>query len=395
MKKYDFDEIIDRAGTDCVKYDGLEKAFGVSDALPLWVADMDFKTPDFIMEAIKKRCEHEILGYTFPSASYYKAIVEWVRKRHNWAIAPEQITFLSGIVPALGHCLNALTEKGDKVLVQPPVYMPFHWIPQNLSRTLVYNHLVESNGRYVMNYDELDRLMGEGCKVMILCNPHNPGGRVWSREELLEVAGLSQKHGVLVISDEIHGDLTLNGKCQIPYASVSDYAAGHSITLMAPSKTFNLAGLATSYSVIPDEALRRCFKQYIDQTELANGTIFSFVAAQAAYEHGEEWLNECTGYVWENMLLAQRFFQTHLPAIRPMMSEASYLLWLDCRALNLPQNKLVHFFLREAHVALNDGAAFGPGGEGYMRMNLACPRSRVEQALCQMAAAYRRLYGNK
>ncbi len=389
MKNYNFDEIIDRRGTDCVKYDAMGKVFGVTDAIPLWVADMDFRTPDFIIDAIKKRCEHEILGYTFPSEDYYLSIVRWISSQHHWEIKPSYITFLSGIVPGLGHCISAFTEKGDKVLIQPPVYMPFHWIPQNLSRELVYNNLKEEDGKYVMDYAELDRLMAD-CKVMILCNPHNPGGRVWTREELLKVAELSEKHNVLIISDEIHGDLTLNGTIQVPYASVSAYATEHSITLMAPSKTFNLAGLATSYSVIPNETLRDRFVKYIQSTELANGTIFSFVVAKAAYENGAEWLNQCTAYVAENMRYVTDFMAKYIPEIRPMLSEASYLLWLDCRGMNMPQTQLIEFFLKEAKVAMNDGAAFGTEGVGFMRMNLACPRSVIEKALNQIREAYQK-----
>lgn len=390
MKKYDFDEIVDRRQTSCVKYDGMEKMFGTKDALPMWVADMDFRTPDFVMEAIAERCKHEVLGYTFPSASYYRSIVRWVERRHRWSIKPEYITFLPGIVPGLAHCLNTFTQKGDKVLIQPPVYMPFHWITTNLGRELIYNPLVEQEGGYVMDYDLLDRQMATGVKVMILCNPHNPGGRVWSREELEWLSELACKHKVLVISDEIHGDLTLNGTEHISYASVSDEASTYSVTLMAPSKSFNIAGLATSYSVIPDEALRKCLVDYLSATELANGTIFSFVAAEAAYNRGEEWLNQCTDYVWNNIMYVVRFLQEELPVIKPFIPQASYLLWLDCRQLGLTQPALIDFFLKEAKVALNDGAAFGVEGTGFMRMNLACPLSIVKQAMGQIKGAYLR-----
>ncbi|MDD4636001.1 MAG: PatB family C-S lyase [Bacteroidales bacterium] len=391
MKRYDFDELIDRRGTDCLKVDGMKKAYGVDDAVPMWVADMDFRTPDFVLEAIRQRCTHEILGYTFPSDNYYQSIVDWVTKRHHWKIEKEYLTFLPGVVPGLAHCLNAFTKPGDKVLIQTPVYMPFHWVPDNLHREVVNNYLFIEEGRFAMDFSSMEKEFNNGCKTMILCNPHNPGGRVWSPEELMQLSDLCEKYGVLVLSDEIHADLTLNGAVHTPFASLSEYAFQHTITLMAPSKTFNLAGLATSFSVIGNPALRSVFVNYLHATELNNGTIFAYVAAQAAYENGTDWVRQLTDYVWENVLLVRDFLSEQVPHIHPMIPDATYMVWLDCRELGMSQKELRHFFYQEAKVVMNDGTAFGPGGEGFMRMNLATPRSNVLRALEGIKCAFDKL----
>lgn len=391
MKRYNFDELIDRRGTDCLKIDGMKKAYGVEDAVAMWVADMDFRTPDFVMEAIRQRCTHEILGYTFPSDNYYQSIVDWVTERHHWKIEKEYLTFLPGVVPGLAHCLNACTRTGDRVLIQTPVYMPFHWIPDNLHREVIDNYLILENGRFCMDFVSMEKEFSNGCKVMILCNPHNPGGRVWSAGELMQLSALCEKYGVLVLSDEIHADLTLNGAVHTPFASLSEYAFHHTITLMAPSKTFNLAGLATSYSVIGNPALRSLFVRYLHATELNNGTIFAYVAAQAAYENGADWVRQLTDYVWGNVSLVRDFLSTQVPLIRPMIPEATYMVWLDCRELGMSQKELRHFFYQEAKVVMNDGTAFGPGGEGFMRMNLATPRCNVVKALDGIKSAFDKL----
>lgn len=391
MKRYDFDELIDRRGTNCLKIDGMKKAYGVEDAVPMWVADMDFRTPDFVMEAIRQRCTHEILGYTFPSDNYYQSIVDWVTKRHHWKIEKEYLTFIPGVVPGLAHCLNACTKPEDKVLIQTPVYMPFHWVPDNLHREVVNNYLLLKEDRFSMDFAAMEKEFHNGCKTMILCNPHNPGGRVWSRGELIQLAALCEKYGVLVLSDEIHADLTLNGAVHTPFASLSEYVFQHTITLMAPSKTFNLAGLATSFTVIGNPALRSVFVNYLHATELNNGTIFAYVAAQAAYENGADWVRQLTEYVWENVLLVRDFLSEQIPLIHPMIPEATYMVWLDCRALGMSQKELRHFFYHEAKVVMNDGTSFGPGGEGFMRMNLATPRSNVLKALEGIKSAFDKL----
>lgn len=391
MKQYDFDELIDRRGTHCLKIDGMKKAYGVEDAVPMWVADMDFRTPDFVMEAIRQRCTHEILGYTFPSNGYYHSIVDWMMNRHHWKIEKEYLTFIPGVVPGLAHCLNACTKPGDKVLIQTPVYMPFHWVPDNLHRVVINNFLLLKEDRFSMDFAAMEQEFRHGCKTMILCNPHNPGGRVWSRDELMQLAALCEKYGVLVLSDEIHADLTLNEAVHTPFASLSEYAFLHTITLMAPSKTFNLAGLATSFTVIGNPALRSVFVNYLHATELNNGTIFAYVAAQAAYENGADWVRQLTEYVWENVLLVRDFLSEQIPLIHPMIPEATYMVWLDCRALGMNRKELLHFFYHEAKVVMNDGETFGPGGEGFMRMNLATPRSNVLSALQRIKSAFDKL----
>ena len=381
MKQYNFDEVIERRGTNCVKYDALKERYGNGDLTPLWVADMDFRTPDFIVNAIRKRCEHEIFGYTFGSDSYYNSIIEWVDYKQKWKIKREWLSYIPGIVKGIGFVIQCFTKPGDKVIIQPPVYHPFRIVPESMKREVVNNPLKLVNGVYEMDFEQLESVIDEQCKILILCNPHNPGGIVWKKDTLVKLADICAKHNILVISDEIHAEMAYPQFTHHPFATVSDTAANCSITFMAPSKTFNIAGIVTSYSIVPNEKIRKEFYEFLEAGELDDGTIFAYTATEAAYTYGAEWLQQMRMYVMENVRFVDEFFKTKLPIIKVYPPQASFLVWLDCRDLKLSQEDLVHLFLDKAGILLNDGSMFGPGGEGYMRLNVGCPRSVLDKAL--------------
>ena len=386
--QYHFDEIIDRKNTSAIKLEGLKEFWGRTDLLPLWVADMDFATAPFVTEAIRKRCDNPVLGYTTKPDSYYQAIMSWVKNRYGLEVEKEMINFVPGIVPGIGMALNAFTEKGDKVLIQPPVYGPFSWLNTRNERTLITNPLKWVDGMYRMDMEAF-REQIKGCKVFILCNPHNPGGVVWTEEELQEVAEICYEEGVLVFSDEIHADLTLPPCKHRPFAMVSEKARMNSVTFMSPSKAFNMPGLTASHALIFNSKLRRKFRKYVEACELDMGHVFAFLAVEAAYSHGTEWLDQCLAYIQSNIDYVDAFTKQHTPKIKVIRPQASYLVWLDCRDMGLSQEALNDFFVDKAHLALNDGISFGKEGEGFMRLNVASPRSVLEQAMNQLAEAYR------
>ena len=386
--QYHFDEIIDRKNTSAIKLEGLKEFWGRTDLLPLWVADMDFATAPFVTEAIRKRCDNPVLGYTTKPDSYYQAIMSWVKNRYGLEVEKEMINFVPGIVPGIGMALNAFTEKGDKVLIQPPVYGPFSWLNTRNERTLITNPLKWVDGMYRMDMEAF-REQIKGCKVFILCNPHNPGGVVWTEEELQEVAEICYEEGVLVFSDEIHADLTLPPCKHRPFAMVSEKARMNSVTFMSPSKAFNMPGLTASHALIFNSKLRRKFRKYVEACELDMGHVFAFLAVEAAYSHGTEWLDQCLAYIQGNIDYVDAFTKQHTPKIKVIRPQASYLIWLDCRDMGLSQEALNDFFVDKAHLALNDGISFGKEGEGFMRLNVASPRSVLEQAMNQLAEAYR------
>ena len=381
MKQYNFDEIVNRFGTNSVKVDKLKEYFGNEDLIPLWVADMDFKTPDFIVDALKKRCEHPIFGYTFASDEYYESIINWLDYKYRWKVQKEWLSYIPGIVKGIAFALDCFTQPGDKVIIQPPVYHPFRIVPEEMEREVVYNPLQLVNGQYEMDFEQLESIIDNKCKVFILCNPHNPGGIVWSRNTLIQLAEICSKHNILVISDEIHAEMAYPSHRHNSFSTVSDIAKDCSITFMAPSKTFNIAGIVTSYSVIPNKDIREKFYSFLSARELDAGTIFAYTATTAAYTYGAEWLQQMRMYIMENVRFVEKFMQTNIPKIKVYPPQASFLVWLDCRELNLSQEKLVNLFINDAKLALNDGSMFGPGGEGYMRLNIGCPRSILEEAL--------------
>ena len=382
MKHYNFDEIIDRKGTSCVKYDGLKNAYqGKENLIPLWVADMDFATPDFIVEALKKRCEHPVFGYTFDDDEYYESIQTWLDYKYHWKTEREWISYIPGIVKGIGLAVQCFTQPGDKVIIQPPVYHPFRLVPTRMGREVVYNPLKLEDGIYKMDFEQLESLIDKDCKMLILSNPHNPGGVVWEKEALVKLAQICSAHGILVISDEIHAEMTYPQFRHHPFATVSEEAAACSVTFMAPSKTFNIAGIVSSYALVPDSRIREKFYSFLEAGELNAGTIFAFTATKAAYTYGAEWLQQMRSYVIENVNFVDEYLKKNIPQIKVYRPQASFLVWLDCRELKLTQPELVQLFEDKAGLALNDGTMFGKEGEGFMRLSIGCPRSILNQAL--------------
>lgn len=390
MMTYNFDKITDRAGTASVKYDLRQFIFKNPDVLPMWVADMDFETPDFIREAVVARANHPIFGYTFRSDAYYESIINWLQKRHNWKVEKDWILFSPGVVPALNFAVLALTNPGDEIIVQPPVYFPFFTAVQEHNRHLVYNQLKYEDGNYAINFDQLEK-QAQTARMLILCNPHNPVGRAWTKDELSRLADISIKNNLLVISDEIHADLVLPGNTHHVFAEINPDLDSNIITMHAASKTFNLAGLASSSVIIKDEALREQFKTYISRLHVDMGNLFGFVATQAAFEKGEAWLDEVLEYIAANVEWAIEYLKQNLPQVKMVVPEATYMIWLDFSEFGLTDEELKEFLINKAGVGLNAGVDFGPGGEGFMRMNLACPRKIVETAFEKINVAFSEL----
>ena len=388
MTKYNFDEIIERRGTDCFKWDAPAKQYGRDDLLPMWVADMDFRSPDFVMEAIRRRCDHEVLGYTMPSEGYIQAVTSWLQEHYAIKATREQLHFIPGIVAGIAYTLLCLTQPGDRVLVTTPVYPPFLNLPKESRRELVCSPLKIENGRFAIDYDDFERKAG-GCKLFILSNPHNPAGTVWGKEVLTRIADICERKGLLVISDEIHADLTLPPHQHVSYSTVSEAAAHHSLTFMAPSKTFNIAGLGSSICYIANPELRERFFGWLDGLGVAGGNIFAFTAAEAAFVHGEEWLQQMLAYLNENVHTLDQFLKERMPKVKAVLPEASYLAWLNFSAYGIPHKELADRFINEAKVVLNDGTTFG--GDAYnccFRMNLGCPRALLLEGLNRIATFF-------
>ena len=392
MKTYNFDEIIDRSGSGDLKHEALLPRWGRNDLLPLWVADMDFATPDFVVDALKARLSHPIFGYTIEPADYRPTIIDWNESHHGWKIKPEWISFIPGIVKGIGFVVNVFTKPGEKVIIQPPVYHPFRMTPEDNGREVVFNPLrLREDGYYDMDFDNLSEVCDDKCRVLILSNPHNPAGVCWSKETLQRLADFCYEHNIIVISDEIHSDMALFGNRHVPFASVSERAADISITFAAPTKTFNMAGIVSSYAVISNDDLRQRFYGWLKANELDEPTIFAPIATIAAYQKGEEWRKQMLAYVENNVRFVEDYCRERIPGVRPLRPQASFLVWLNCRGLGLNHDKLLELFIDKAHLALNDGEMFGPGGEGFMRLNVGTPRSVLRQALEQLAKAVNEL----
>ena len=386
--KYNFDEVIDRRDTNAVKLERCKALFGTEDVLPLWVADMDFRTPDFIIDAIQKRLEHPILGYTMPSKSFYSASISWIKEHHDWNIQRDWFGFLPGIVPGLSFAVQSLTKPGDEIIVQPPVYYPFFHVIEKNHRVLVQNQLKEDNGKFVMDFDDLEKKFTSKTKLFILCNPHNPGGRVWTIDELQRFAAICEKHQVTIVSDEIHADMVLPGKTKhTPLATVSAWSEQNTVTFMAPTKVFNMPGLISSAYIIPNAELRHRFVEFLEASEMNSGNMFAYTAAVAAYENGDEWRKQMLDYVQGNIDFVADFLKKNVPQIKPMIPEASFLVWLDCKDLGMETDELHKFFSLKAGLGLNKGTIFGPGGEYHLRLNVACSRSILEKAMKQLKEA--------
>lgn len=384
---YDFDRLVDRTASDSVKWGARKSLFKNEEAIPMWVADMDFPAPQEVIEALKSRVEHGVYGYGMIPQEYYETVRNWLQKRHGWNVEADWILHVPGVLAGVSFALNIVTQPGDKVLIQPPVYHPFRHLVENLQRTVVNSPLKSENGHYEMDYEGLEAQLQKGVKAAILCSPHNPIGRVWTADELRRYAELCEKYDVFVIADEIHSDLILPGHRHTPYATVSKNAAQHSVTLIAPSKTFNLAGFHAATAIAPDDAFRDALKQGLQQFHVGNPDILAKVALQTAYEKGEDWLELLLNYIADNVRFIQGFVTEHLPEIQVTPIEGTYLLWLDFRSMNLDQEALQEFMIHEAGIALNEGSMFGEEGTGFMRMNVACPRETVERAMRQLETA--------
>ncbi|MDD6253461.1 MAG: PatB family C-S lyase [Bacteroidales bacterium] len=387
-KKYDFDRIIDRRGTGALKLDVLEARYGRPDLIPLWVADMDFETPDFITDALKARLEHSVFGYTVEPEDYWPSVIAWIREHHGWNVRREWLSYIPGIVKGIGMVVNVFVKPDEKVIIQPPVYHPFRITPEENGREVVYNPLIQNeDGYYSMDFDSLGKVADEKCRLLILSNPHNPGGLVWDRETLKRLAHFCHSRGIIVVSDEIHCDMALFGHKHIPFASVSEEAASCSITFSAPTKTFNIAGIVSSWCVIPDEALRVKFFKWLKANEFDEPNMFAPIATVAALRNGEEWRRQMIEYIEGNIEFVENWCAEHIPSIKPLRPQASYLVWLDCRGLGLDHDSLIDLFVNKARLALNDGEMFGPGGQGFMRLNAASPRKVLEEALLRLEEA--------
>lgn len=391
---FDFDRVIDRTNTDSQKFDGRQRYFGTTDVIPMWVADMDFAVPDCVAAAIAKRAMHPVFGYTLYPESLFQSVIDWFWRRHGWHIERDWILMMPGVVPSLHACCLALAEAGDGVIVQPPVYFPFFSTVTNTHRKLLLNPLQQVNGRYEMNFSELDKLAAQA-EILILCTPHNPVGRVWSRGELCELLRIAQRHGLLILSDDIHADLVFPGHSHTMLGTLEDefgdFLRTHVITAVAPSKTFNIPGLGLSSLIVPNPVHRTKILRTMELLHVSNNNPFSIAAFEAAYDGGDQWLDELRVYLEGNKNAALDFIRQRLPQITATDPQGTYLLWLDCRGLGLNDAGLRMFFIQQCGLGLSPGIVFGESGSGFMRMNLGAPRAVVETALCAVERAVKNI----
>ena len=393
--KYDFDQVCNRKKTDCLKWDMVQSIFGHDDLIPMWVADMDFQVAQPIINALKKRAEHPFYGYTTPGSSVIDSVVERMKRKFNWEIKPDWVVFTPGVVPALHVAIRSLTHPGDEVILQEPAYHPFFPAVNNSGCHIVNNSLKLINGRYEMDYNDLERkfhpktgrLQSPGrVKTIILCNPHNPVGRLWKPEEIIRIGEIAIRNGAVVISDEIHCEILFNGHKHTPFASISKKFEQNCITCMSPSKTFNLPGLEVSSIIIPNKKLRENFIN-IRSGIVPNPNLFGYIALETAYRLGDEWLEQVLDYLQGNLDFLLDYFAEKIPGISVIQPQGTYLIWLDCRGLGMDKLALRSFMRDKARVGLEDGFIFGDAGSGFMRMNIACPRSILFEALSRIEVA--------
>lgn len=389
--KFNFDKIIDRTNNFSAKWSEMNKNFGTNDLLPMWVADMDFLTAPCVMEALKDRLEQGIFGYTTRPSSYNESIVNWLDNRFSWKINQEWLMFSPAVITSISLLIQNLTQKNDKIMIQEPVYSPFHNIVESNERNLVISPLVKlDDGSYVMDYEDIEAKIKD-VKVFILCNPHNPVGRVWTREELTRLGEICLKHNVLIISDEIHSDIILKNHKHTPFASISKEFSENTITCMAPTKTFNLAGLQSSFLVISNPYYYEVMDKAFSILDIKRNNAFSLVATEAAYNYGEDWLYELIKYIEDNVDFAIDYIKNHMPQLKVKKPEGTYLLWVDFSNLNVDKKDLKNALINKGRIALSDGSSFGIGGDGYYRINLACPRSMVLEGLKRIEFAIKSL----
>lgn len=387
--RYNFDEIIDRRGTFCEKFDRNKEIFGREDVIPMWIADMEFATPRPVLEAIQRRAEHPVFGYSYRCDSYFNSIINWVERRAGWKVERKWIDFSPGIVSGIVFAIRAFTKEGDKIVIQPPVYHPFARQIKLNNRVVVNNPLALRNDRFEIDFEDLD-LKLKGAKMFLMSNPHNPSGRVYTREELMRIGELCVKHDVLIVSDEIHSDLIYKPFKHTHIASISDAFAQRTITYIAPSKTFNIAGFSTSVVITPNDSIRRQLQHEFDKLHADQGNIFGTVALEAAYNHGDEWLDQLNEYIAGNIDYVLGFLRDKMPSVKCIRPEGTYLMWLDFGEWPMSHEEIYEFLIQEAALGLNEGSMFGEQGRGWMRMNVGTQRAIVVQAMKQLYDAYLR-----
>jgi len=385
--KYNFDEIIDRNNTNCEKYDSRERIFGTNDLIPLWVADTDFRTPDFIVEAVKKRAEHEIYGYPIKPESYYKSIQNWLFTQHEWHVERDWIAYCPNVVIGLASVILSMTKPGDKIIVQPPVYFPFFHVVEGNDRVMVENQLKIADGKYQFDIEDLKSKIDDQTKMLLLCNPHNPGGRVWTKVELAEIAQICIDNNIIIVSDEIHSDLIFTGNKHTPFATLSEEISLNTITISSASKTFNIAGLSSAYMVINDKTLMNKYQRFMQATHISSGNFFGLVATEAAYTHGANWLKQLMDYLENNYRVIECYFEENLPSIRVMKPEGTYLVWIDLSGLSISPRD-AYQKLVDAGVGISPGFLFGSGGENFIRLNMGCPLEVIKIALERIKKAF-------
>lgn len=384
--KYNFDDSIDRYGTNSLKWDYSEMIAGEPNLLPLWVADMDFRPPEEVLQAMQKVLDHGIMGYTLRPDSHLEANIEWLERRLGWKVEKDWFISTPGIVPAINLAVQAFSEPGDEIILQHPVYYPFSMAIENNNRVIKSNQLKLIDGRYRMDFEDLAKGIGSRTKMLILCNPHNPVGRVWQADELRQLAEICLENKIIILADEIHADLIMPGHKHVPIASISPEIAEITLTCSAPNKTFNMAGLQMGHVIISNPALRELYERAVKKTGIMMSNIFGIAAGEAAYRYGEEWLEQLLVYIWDNYQQMVATFSEKLPAVKVLPLEGTYLAWMDFSALNYSDEKMKEILLRQAKVWLDDGPMFGPGGEGFQRINLATPRSVLALGLERMIA---------
>lgn len=394
MTRAKFDEIINRRGTECYKWDKLNELYGKDDVIAMWVADMDIPVAEPILNAVKKRMEHEVFGYSFLDNSYYEAVIGWMKRRHDWEIEKEWINYTPGVVPALNFLVRALSNPGDEVIVQTPVYNPFMDSIRNNGRRVVENSLIFKDDTYVMDYEDLESKISDRTRLLILCNPHNPVGRVWSKEELKQLGDICLKHNIIVISDEIHSDIIYKGYKHNVFANICDEFKQNCVICTAPSKSFNIAGFKVSNIIIPNENIRKKFKIEIENNHIENPAVFTSAVLKASYNECESWFDELMEYLEENKNYAIDYFKENIPHIRIVKPEGTYLLWVDCSDLKLNNKELKEFFTKKCGVALGEGCKYGDGGNSFQRINIGCSKEVLEEGLKRIETGVKELVSN-
>lgn len=384
--KYNFDEVIDRQGNRAAKYDERKKKFGRDDVIPLWIADMDFKTAQPIIDACVKKAEEGIWGYTSRPETYFEAVKNWEKRRNDWDVDTSLMSWSLGVIPAVSAIVQTFSEEGDKILIQTPVYSEFYDITEACDRVVVENQLVEKDGKWAIDFDAFEKEVKE-VKIFLLCNPHNPLGIVWNPEDLRIMAEICIENNVLLVSDEIHSDLIFHGKKHTPTAKLSEEIRSKIITCVSATKTFNLAGLQASTTIFPDLEMKEKFDKYWMKMDIHRNNAFSSVAMEAAYNEGEEWLDQLLEYLSGNFDFIKDYCEANIPKIKPTVPDATYLVWLDCRELGMTNEELRTFMIEKAGLGMNEGNSFGRSLTGYMRLNAACPRSVLKQAMKQLKEA--------